>query len=114
MLRDVLTRFIEQEMPREAARQWDREDKFPREIFRKLADLGVMGLTIPEEYGGSGRDIPATMMVIELLARLSLAVAIPYLMATCYAGMNLYEVGSPEQKAALLPRVVNEIGRSHV
>jgi len=107
MLREVLTRFVEQEMPREEARRWDREDRFPREIFQKLADLGVMGLTIPEEYGGSGRDIPATMMVIELLARRSMAVAIPYLMATCYAGMNLYEVGSAQQKAELLPRVVS-------
>lgn len=92
-------------MPRDAAAKWDSENSFPEEVFRKLGDLGVMGLTVPEEYGGAGRDIQATMMVIEELSRRSLAVSVPYIMSACYAGMNLVEYGSPEQKAALLPRV---------
>lgn len=106
-LRDMLRRFIEKEMPRSAAREWDKNNHFPREIFKKLADLGVMGLTVPEEYGGAGRDILATMVVIEELSRRSLAVSVPYLMATCYAGMNIEECATPEQKERLLPRVVD-------
>src|SRR5262249_29668963 len=52
-----------------------------------------------------GRDILATMIVIEELARRSMALAVPYVMAACYAGMNIAECGSEDQKRALLPRV---------
>ena len=106
-LRDSLGRFVEKEMPREAAAQWDKANYFPRDVFKKLASLGVLGLTVPEEYGGVGRDILATMIVIEELSRRSLAVAVPYLMAACYAGMNIEECASEEQKRALLPKVVD-------
>lgn len=104
-LRDVLRRFIAEQMPRSAAATWDKDDEFPREVFDKLAQLGVMGLAIPEEYGGAGRDIPATMMVIEELSKRSMAVAIPYIMASCYAGMTVVECGSDEQKRRWLPEI---------
>jgi len=106
-LRDMLRRFVEKEMPREAAALWDSENTFPREVFGRLASLGVMGLTVPEEYGGAGRDIVSTMIVIEELSRRSLAVSVPYIMAACYAGMNLVEFGSEAQKRELLPRVAD-------
>ncbi|NBS75723.1 MAG: acyl-CoA dehydrogenase family protein, partial [Betaproteobacteria bacterium] len=48
MLRETLRRFVNQEMPRELAQQWDKDNHFPRDVFDKLAKLGVMGLTIPE------------------------------------------------------------------
>ncbi|MET0657993.1 MAG: acyl-CoA dehydrogenase family protein [Steroidobacteraceae bacterium] len=105
MLRETVRRFVDGEMPREQARAWDKQNHFPRDVFDKLAELGVMGLTTPEEYGGSGRDILGTMVVIEELARRSLAMAVPYIMCACYAGMNLLECGSEEQKRTLLSRV---------
>lgn len=106
-LRNTLERFVEREMPRGLASEWDKKNHFPRDVFTKLAQLGVMGLTVPETYGGAGRDIVATMVVIEELSRRSLAVAVPYIMAACYAGMNIEECATEEQKAGLLPRVVN-------
>jgi len=105
-LRDMLERFVDKEMPRSKAALWDKQNHFPRDVFDRLAALGVFGLTVPEAYGGSGRDILATMVVIEELSRRSLAVSIPYIMSTCYAGMNLVECASEEQKRDLLPRVV--------
>jgi len=105
LIRDTVRRFVEAEMPREAARRWDKENHFPRPVFDRLAALGLMGLTVAEEHGGAGRDIPAAMAVIEELARRSMAVAVPYIMCTCYAGMNLEECASPQQKAELLPKV---------
>lgn len=51
-LRETLERFVEKEMPRSAAHDWDARNHFPREVHRKLADLGVLGLTIPEEMAG--------------------------------------------------------------
>ena len=105
MLRDTVRRFVEKHMPREAAARWDKENHFPRDVFDELAELGVMGLTVPEEYDGAGRDIVATMMVIEELSKRSLAVAMPFIMSACYAGMNLVECGSERQKRELLPLV---------
>lgn len=105
MLRDTVRRFVEKEMPHELAQKWDRENIFPREIFDQLSALGVNALTVPEEYGGAGRDITATMVVIEELARRSMAVAVPYIMCACYGAMNIEEVGSTAQKAELLPKL---------
>jgi alkylation response protein AidB-like acyl-CoA dehydrogenase len=105
LLRDSMRLFVERNMPREAARKWDRENIFPREAYDSLAEMGVMGLTVPTEFGGQGVDIPATMVVIEELARRSSAVACPYIMTACYAGMNLAESGSELQKRELLPKV---------
>jgi alkylation response protein AidB-like acyl-CoA dehydrogenase len=107
MLRHTLRRFVETEMPRELAQKWDRENEFPREIFDQLSALGVNALTVPEVYGGAGRDITATMVVIEELARRSMAVAVPFIMCACYGAMNIEEVGSEEQKTTLLPKLAD-------
>ena len=48
MLRDTLRRFVANEMPREAAQAWDRDNHFPRDVFARLCELGVAGLTVPE------------------------------------------------------------------
>lgn len=105
MLRETLRRFIETEAPRHKAAEWDKTDHFPRPVFDKLAELGVMGLTVPEQYGGAGRDILACMIAIEELAKRSCAIAVPYIMAACYAGMNIVECASEAQRRALLPLV---------
>lgn len=105
LLQDTLRRFISKNMPRELAAKWDKENCFPRDVFDKLAELGLMGLTIPEKFGGTGRDILATLIAIEELSKRSLAVSVPYIMASCYAGMNLVECGSERQKRELLPKV---------
>jgi alkylation response protein AidB-like acyl-CoA dehydrogenase len=105
LLRESVKRFVERHMPRELARKWDSQNIFPRDVYDALAGMGVMGLTVPEAYGGQGVDIIGTMIVIEELARRSSAVACPYIMTACYAGMNLVESGSEAQKRELLPRV---------
>ncbi|HRE61844.1 MAG TPA: acyl-CoA dehydrogenase family protein [Micropepsaceae bacterium] len=104
-LRENVRRFLDRHAPREKARQWDRENIFPRDVFAAMRELGIFGMTVPEEYGGSGIDISATMAVIEELARRSTALACPYIMAVCYAGMNLAESGSAAQRQALLPKL---------
>lgn len=105
-VRDLVRKFVTNEMPRALAAQWDKENRFPRDVFDKLAALGVLGLTVPEAHGGLGRNIVAAMVVIEELSRRSLAVAIPYINAACYAGMNIAEFGTPAQCDELLPKVV--------
>lgn len=105
-MRDTIRRFAAKEITRDLAAEWDRKNHFPRDVFTRLADLGLMGLAVPEEFGGMGRDICATIVAIEELSRHSLALAVPYIMASCYAGMNIEECGTEEQKQAILPKVV--------
>ena len=82
------------DMPREKAREWDKGSICPAEVMKKLGAMGLMGLTVEERFGGAGVDIYATMAVIEEIAKRSVAVACPYIMAVCYAGMNLGESAS--------------------
>lgn len=104
-LRETLRRFVAAEMPPELRRRLDREHRFPPELFRKLADLGVCGLTIDEEYGGHGRDLIAAVAVIEELCRGGAFLAGPFIHCAFYGGMNLSENGSEAQKRSLLPRL---------
>lgn len=104
-LRAQLRRFVEREMPRERVRQWDRERTFPPDVFARLAALGVCGLTVPAEYGGSGRDLVAAVAVIEELARRGAALAGPYIHCAFYGGLNVGENGSEAQKRDLLPGI---------
>lgn len=105
MMRESIRRFIAKELPPEKVREWDRDRHFPREVFQRLASLGVCGLTIDEKYGGLGRNIVAAIAVLEELSRVSTTLAGPYIHCAFYGGINISEKGSPEQKADLLPRL---------
>jgi alkylation response protein AidB-like acyl-CoA dehydrogenase len=105
LLRETLARFVAAEMPADLRRRLDREHRFPPELFRKLADLGVCGLTIEEEYGGQGRDLVAAVAVIEELCRGGAFLAGPFIHAAFYGGMNISENGSEAQKREFLPRL---------
>ncbi len=105
ILRETLRRFVAAEMPAEKVRRWDREHRFPPELFRKLADLGVCGLTIEEEYGGQGRDLMAAVAVIEELCRGGAFLAGPFIHCAFYGAINIAENGSESQKRDLLPKL---------
>jgi alkylation response protein AidB-like acyl-CoA dehydrogenase len=105
ILRETLRRFVAQEMPAEKVRRWDREHRFPPELFEKLASLGVCGLTIDEAYGGQGRDLVAAVAVIEELCRGGAFAAGPFIHCAFYGGINVSENGNEAQKSALLPRL---------
>lgn len=105
MLREVLRKFLDKEVTHEDTRRWDEENMFSRELWNKLKTLGITGSTISEEYGGTGVDIVATMVAIEELSRVSLAISMPYIMCTCYAGMNVMHGATEEQKQRWLPKI---------
>jgi alkylation response protein AidB-like acyl-CoA dehydrogenase len=104
-LRRQLQRFVTEKAPREKRREWDRTHTFPRDLFAELSAMGLCGLTVPEEYGGSGPDILAAVAAIEELCRAGSFLAGPFIQCAFYGGMNILENGSPEQKAALLPKL---------
>jgi alkylation response protein AidB-like acyl-CoA dehydrogenase len=103
--RDELRRFVEAELPRDKVREWERACTFPRDVLAKLASLGVFGLTVEETYGGVGRDIVATVVVIEELSRRGTVLSTPYIQGAFYGGMNISESGSEQQKRELLPKL---------
>jgi len=104
-LRAMLQRFVAEEMPPEKVRLWDREHRFPPELFRKLADLGVCGITIDPVYGGQGEDLVAAVAIIEELCRAGAFAAGPFIHCAFYGGMNISENGSEAQKRAYLPKL---------
>ena len=106
LLRESMRRFAAAHMPREKVRQWDRENKTDLGVFRKLAETGVCGLTIAEEYGGAGRDLVAAIAVIDELAQAGgCTIGGPYIHCAFYGGMNVSENGSEQQKRDLLPKL---------
>lgn len=105
LMRDTLKRFVAGEMPREKRRQLDKEYSFCRETFKKLAELGVCGLTIPEEYGGLGIDLVAAVAVIDELSQVGTSLAGPFIQSAFYGGANIVENGSEAQKREFLPKL---------
>ena len=105
LLRASMRAFVAAEMPRDAVREWDRTCRFPPEVFRKLADTGVCGLTIDERHGGAGRDLVAAVAVIDELCRRGTFLAGPFIHCAFYGGINISENGSEAQKHALLPKL---------
>ena len=104
-LRRQIARFGTGRLPREKRIQLDKEHRWDRDDFKALAALGVIGLTIPEKYGGHGQDIVAATAVIEELCQFGTSMAGPYIHAAFYGGMNISENGSKAQKEEMLPKI---------
>ena len=102
-LRDLIRRFLAREVTPAMAERWDREDHIPRDLLKCLAGLGLCGLTVPEEYGGMGRQVIPMVVTIVELAKCSTALAGLYIMNACYGGLNVAMEGTDEQKQRFLP-----------
>lgn len=105
-IRRQLQRFVQERMPREKRIEWDKQCTWDRKLFNEIAEMGFIGLTVPEEYGGAGLDLYAATCVIDELCQGGPSVAGPYIHAAFYGGMNLSENGSEAQKQELLPKIV--------
>jgi alkylation response protein AidB-like acyl-CoA dehydrogenase len=85
------------------ASQWDREHHFPRELFGKLAELGLMGACVPEEYGGAGADFLSYILVLEELSRADAGVGVTVAVHTSAATLPILAYGTDEQKSRFVP-----------
>jgi short-chain 2-methylacyl-CoA dehydrogenase len=85
------------------AAELDREQRFPYELVGELAELGVMGMTIPEEYGGGGSDTVSYAIAIEELTRVDSSVAITVAAHHSLGTLPIYYYGTEEQKREWLP-----------
>lgn len=101
-LRETVRRFVETEVDPQAL-EHDRDERFNIALFRKLADLGLLGLTVGEEYGGSGLDPAAVVIVHEELAAADPGFTLSYLAHSLLYANNLYVNASDEQRTRFLP-----------
>jgi short-chain 2-methylacyl-CoA dehydrogenase len=102
LLRDTVRQFaLEKVAP--IAEELDREQRFPYEVVADLAELGLMGMTIPEEFGGGGTDTLSYAIAVEELTRVDSSVAITVAAHHSLGTLPIYSFGSEEQRRQWLP-----------
>ncbi len=102
LLRQSVREFARAEIAPNAQR-WDREERFPTELVPKLASMGLLGIRIPEEYGGSGMDTQAYALCVEEIARVDGSTALTVASHNGLGTGHLLAFGSEEQKRKYLP-----------
>src|SRR6266545_1356643 len=102
LLRNTVREFAAERVA-PVAEELDRESRFPYELVAEMAELGLMGIPIPEEYGGAGSDTLAYAIAIEELTRIDSSVAITVAAHTSLGTMPIYLFGSEEQRREWLP-----------
>src|ERR687885_1882310 len=85
------------------AAEWDREHRFPLELIDHLADVGLMGVCVPEELGGAGADFLSYVLVLEELSRADAGIGVTVAVHTSAATLPIVRFGTEEQKAELVP-----------
>ena len=106
MIRDMVREFADSEIT-PVARDLDEQGKFPRDLVDKMGELGLMGIIIPEEYGGAGLDMVAFATAIIELGRADASVAITMAAHTSLGSLPILMYGSDEQKNTYLPKLAS-------
>ncbi len=94
--------FAQAEIEPHAA-EWDRERRFPTEVYEKLAELGLLGVCIPEELGGAGADFLAYILVLEELSRADAGVGVTVAVHTSAVTLPILTYGTEEQREQFVP-----------
>jgi short/branched chain acyl-CoA dehydrogenase len=102
LVRSTVREFA-QERVAPVAEELDREGRFPTELVAGMAELGLMGMTIPEEYGGAGADTLAYAIAVEELTRVDSSVAITMAAHHSLGTLPIYYFGTEEQRSRWLP-----------
>ncbi|QXL84364.1 isovaleryl-CoA dehydrogenase [Comamonas sp. NLF-1-9] len=105
-LRDAVRDFAQAEIAPRAA-EIDHSDQFPMDVWRKLGDLGVLGVTVPEQYGGANLGYLAHMIAMEEISRASASVGLSYGAHSNLCVNQINRNGSDAQKAKYLPKLVS-------
>ena len=101
----TLREFVEREVEPQAA-EHDRSETFNYALFKRAGDLGLLGVTIPEEYDGSGLDAIAAIQLTEILSTSDPGFTLALLAHSILFAQNLAVNGNDEQRARILPKAV--------
>src|SRR5258707_10476601 len=104
--RDVMRRFVAREIEPHA-HEWDEAGEFPRELYRKASEIGLLGLGFPEEYGGVAADQFMKIVVSQELARAGAGGISASLMSHTIGSPPIARAARPEVKARVLPEVLS-------
>ena len=106
LIRDTVRQFSSQEIA-PSADEIDRTDSFPRDLWPRLGDLGLLGITVSEEYGGSGLGYLAHAVTMEEISRGSASVGLSYGAHSNLCVNQIFRNGNDEQKRRYLPRLIS-------
>lgn len=106
MLRESVRNWAQAELAPRAA-EIDRTDQFPMDAWKKMGDLGVLGITVAEEYGGANMGYLAHMIAMEEISRASASVGLSYGAHSNLCVNQIHRNGTPAQKAKYLPKLVS-------
>lgn len=105
-LLDSVDRMMARHLPPEALRRADRAHETPWHLLPAMAELGLLALPFPEEYGGFGKGWPSVALVQERLAHHAGIAATLFSTNVCFGGMSLVTYGTDVQKRELLPKLI--------
>src|SRR5437660_1416738 len=106
LIRDAVRALCRSEFAPQAAK-WDRDDAIPHAAVQKLAEIGLLGMSIPEEWGGLGYDARTVFTVIEEIARVSASLAIMIAVHNSVGAYPIYRYGTEEQRKRYLPKLTS-------
>jgi len=105
-LRDAVRAFADEEIAPRAA-EIDRSDQFPMDLWRKMGELGVLGITVPEQYGGANMGYLAHMVAMEEISRGSASVGLSYGAHSNLCVNQIKRNGNDAQKDKYLPKLIS-------
>lgn len=106
MIAQMVRDFAEKEI-RPYVMEWDESQVFPRDVFRKMGELGLMGVLVPQEYGGSGLGYNEYISVIEEVAKVCGSVGLSVAAHNSLCTNHILEFGNEEQKTKYLPKLAS-------